>query len=199
MPGSRGRPRSSSIDAAVSLAVHDLLAARGYSALSIEQVAQAAGVGKAAIYRRWASKAEMVFALVVHGAAIDAPADQGTLAEDLRALAERVIAVLSAPAARQALPGLLADVQIDPLLAKRFHACFIGAERRIVAVLLDRSAARGELSTRADPADVHAQLLGTAFSWIVLMADEPPPDLARRITSALLTTLTKEELTCPPR
>lgn len=199
MSVTRGRPRSSSIDVAVSQAVHHLLATRGYSALSIEQVARAAGVGKAAIYRRWASKAEMVFALVVHDAAIEAPADQGSLAGDLRVLTERVVAVLSAPAARHCLPGLLADLHDDPALAARFKASFIGAERRLVQTLLKRATARGELSGQPDPADVHAQLLGTAFTWIVLVNDEPPPDLARRIASAVLATLTKEEAPCPPR
>lgn len=194
----RGRPRSSSIDVSVSQAVHDLLGSGGYPALSIERVAQEAGVGKAAIYRRWASKAEMVFALVVHDAAIEAPPDQGSLARDLRALADRVIVVLSAPAARRCLPGLVADLHGDPLLAGRFQASFIDAERRIVATILDRGVARSELAARPDPADVHAQLLGTAFTWILLVADGPPPDLGNRITSAILATLTRKGASCPP-
>lgn len=195
---SRGRPRSPSVDVAVSQAVHELLASEGYPALSVEQVARAAKVGKAAIYRRWASKAEMVFALVVHDEAIEAPLDQGSLAGDLRVLAEHVIDLLAAPAAREALPGLLADLQRDTLLAARFQASFIDAERSLVASLLERAVARGELVTRPDPADVHAQLLGTAFTWILLVADEPPPDLAGRIAAAVFATLTKGQAPCPP-
>ncbi|WP_431047903.1 helix-turn-helix domain-containing protein [Streptomyces sp. P1-3] len=34
---------------------------RGYPALTVDQVATRTGVGKAAIYRRYASKAEMAF------------------------------------------------------------------------------------------------------------------------------------------
>ncbi len=195
---SQGRPRSLSVDAAVSQAVHELLASKGYPALSIEQVARAAKVGKAAIYRRWASKAEMVFALVVHEEAIQAPFDHGSLVDDLCVLAEHVIELLSAPAGRQALPGLLADLHGDARLAARFHASFIDAERRLVASLLERAAARGELVTRPDPADVHAQLLGTAFTWIFLVADEPPPDLAARIAAAVFATLTKGQAPCLP-
>lgn len=179
------------MDAAVSRAVHDLLATHDYTDLSIEQVAAAAGVGKAAIYRRWASKAEMVFALVIHGAAIGPPAEQGTLAQDLRLLTERIVALLSQPAARHALPGLLADLQGDASLATRFQDSFIAAERRVVASLLERAAKRGELAKQPDPIDVHAQLLGTAFTWIFLSGDPPPHDLVERITAAVLSTLTR--------
>jgi AcrR family transcriptional regulator len=157
--------------------------------MSIEQVASVAKVAKTAIYRRWASKAEMVFAVVIHDEAIELPADQGTLAGDLRVLTERVVALLGTPAARHALPGLLADLRGDPLLAKRFHASFIEAERQLIESLLRRSVRRGELTEQPDPADVHAQLLGTAFAWIFLLTDTPPADLASRIASSVLATL----------
>ncbi len=189
MSSLRGRPRSGEVDVAVADAVHHLLVDKGYQALSIEQVAHVAKVGKAAIYRRWASKAEMVFALVVHDEKIEPAADQGTLTGDLRLLAERVVAILSAPAARHALPGLLADLHRDPPLAERFQASFIGAERRLVVSLLERAAGRGELADAPDPGDVHAQLLGTAFAWIFLVAEEAPADLADRMTAAALATL----------
>jgi AcrR family transcriptional regulator len=175
----------------VSQAVRRLLVERGYAAMSIEQVAAAAKVPKTAIYRRWASKAEMVFALVIHPETIERPADQGTLAADLRVLIERIVALLSAPAARQALPGLLADLRRDPSLAERFQASFIEAEKQLVRALLDRAVRRGELAKEPDPADVHAQLLGTVFAWLYLLAAEPPADLADRVRSSVLATLQK--------
>lgn len=191
MPNVRGRPRSPIIDEAVSRAVLALLRDRGYAALSIEQVASAAGVAKTAIYRRWASKPEMVFALAVHGEAIKPPADQGSLDEDLGALTERVVALLSAPAARQALPGLLTDLRENPVLAQRFHESFIDAERRLIEALLDRAVHRGELARMPQAPDVHAQLLGMAFAWIFLMAEEPPADLPNRIATSVQAYLTR--------
>lgn len=185
----RGRPRSLAVDEAVSQAVIRLLEDHGYAAMSIEQVAATAKVAKTAIYRRWASKAEMVFALVIHSEAVEGAADQGSLAEDVRVLSNRVVALLSAPAARQALPGLIADLCGDPLLAKRFHASFIKAQRGLVEVLLNRAVQRGELVRAPDPADVHAQLLGTAFAWIFLLGEEPSPDLPRRISANVLASL----------
>ncbi|GAA3156686.1 helix-turn-helix domain-containing protein [Nonomuraea salmonea] len=44
---------------AITEAVLDELAENGYARLSMEAVAKRAGVGKSALYRRWASKQEM--------------------------------------------------------------------------------------------------------------------------------------------
>ncbi len=52
----RGRPRSQEADRAILTAAVDLLAERGLAAMSIEEVAARAGVGKTTIYRRWPSK-----------------------------------------------------------------------------------------------------------------------------------------------
>src|SRR5258708_22762630 len=56
-PGApRGRPRSQEADLAILTATVGLLAERGLAAMSIEEVAARAGVGKTTIYRRWPSK-----------------------------------------------------------------------------------------------------------------------------------------------
>lgn len=175
----------------MSGAVVRLLADKGYAAMSIEQVASMANVAKTAIYRRWGSKAEMVFAVAVHGESIDPLPDSGSLAIDVGRLAERVVALLSMPAARQAMPGLLSDLRGNAVLAERFEDVFIAAERRLIEGVLHRARLRGDLVSGVDPADVHAQLLGTAFAWLFLMGGQPPDDVARRITAALLATLEK--------
>ena len=56
----RGRPRDPSRDQAIIDASIDVLVRDGYDRLSMEGVAAAAGVGKATVYRRWGSKAELV-------------------------------------------------------------------------------------------------------------------------------------------
>lgn len=185
----RGRPRSPAVETQVATAVHQLLAERGYAGMSVEHIAATAGVAKATVYRRWASKAELVFELVVHGRDLEPPDDTGTLEADIEALTERVLTLLSAPSARQSIPGLLADLRADPRLSARFQDTFIEAERRLVTSLLVRAVRRGELTHAPDAADVHAQLLGTLFAWVYLMADPPPADVAHRVSNAVSTTV----------
>src|SRR5690606_6245042 len=59
-----GRPRSSQVDAAIIAAALELFAESGYEALTIEAVAEAAGVAKSTAYRRYAGKAQLVLAAI---------------------------------------------------------------------------------------------------------------------------------------
>lgn len=55
-----GRPRSVAADAAIIDAALDLLAERGFEAFRVEEVASRANVGKATIYRRFATREELI-------------------------------------------------------------------------------------------------------------------------------------------
>ena len=55
-----GRPREARADQAIRAATLELMAERGVHALRMDDVASRAGVGKATIYRRYRSKAELV-------------------------------------------------------------------------------------------------------------------------------------------
>ncbi len=57
----RGRPRSESAETAILEAAIDLLDENGYLGLTVEAVAQRAGVAKTTIYRRWPGKDELVW------------------------------------------------------------------------------------------------------------------------------------------
>ncbi|MER6942860.1 TetR/AcrR family transcriptional regulator [Nonomuraea sp. NPDC000554] len=166
-----GRPREGRVDEAIAAAARELLAEQGYAQLTVDAVAARAGVGKAAIYRRHATKQGMIFSAVMHDLALVAPPDAGSLRADLAALTGEIVATLAVPAA-DAVPGLLADVHADPALAAAFTSTFVAAERACVTEVLDRAVARGELPSRPDPVTVHALLLGPIFAWLFLLVED---------------------------
>lgn len=169
--------------------MRELLAEGGYPALTMDAVAARAGVGKAAIYRRHTSKAEMVFAVTVHGHDLEAPADTGALLTDLEAALTDIQRRLEAPAIMRDAPLFIAELGANPELSQRFRDTLMAAELACVVEILDRAAARGELRCRPDPAKVHSLMLGSVFAWRFMLRRDPTAslvsDLADLITCGL--------------
>lgn len=179
------------MDQALVAAVRDLLAEHGYASLTVDAVASRAGVSKAAIYRRYATKQEMTFAILLHDLHEEPPADTGSLRGDIAALTTRIGEQLAQSSA-DVLTGLLADVHADAALGDTFRTTYLAAERSMLTAVLDRAVGRGELPRRPDPAVVHVLLLGPLFAWLIMLDEEPAhaPQLARTVaeivTDALL-------------
>lgn len=191
-----GRPRASELDAALTESASTLLDEVGYAATTVNAIAARAGVPKSTLYRRWSSKAELVFATVVHGPSISVP-DTGGLDTDLLELSRRIVAALDTQRARLALPGLLADLQRDPALRQRFDREVIGAQRALVQLVLDRAVDRGELSEPVAAIELHAQLLGTAWAWTSLFGEPAPTDLAEQMATAAHSAVIRKEADAP--
>ncbi|QFU86264.1 TetR/AcrR family transcriptional regulator [Amycolatopsis sp. YIM 10] len=185
----RGRPRTTGIDDAVRAAVHELLAESGYQKSTVDMIAARAGVGKAAVYRRWRSKAELVFAAVVHNEHLPPPPETGSLRGDVAGVLGVIQSSLDGPAAASAIPGLLADVRADPELAERFGTQFVGRQREYLVRMVDRAVERGELANRPDPVAVHAILLGSVFAWLHMLREPVPAGFADRLAGPLTAAL----------
>ncbi|GAA2262673.1 TetR/AcrR family transcriptional regulator [Glycomyces scopariae] len=166
-----GRPRDAQIDGAIVRATRELLVERGYAKLTVDAVAARAGIGKAAIYRRFATKQEMIFAATVHDMREQPPPDSGSLRGDLAAVC-RTIAAQLGEAPPDVLHGLLADIHADKELGARFTGSFIERERYVLDVVLDRARERGELEDRPDTATVHALLIGPVFFWLFILGGD---------------------------
>lgn len=176
----RGRPRSQEIDDAVRQALVELLPRLGYPGLAIEQVARHAGVGKPAIYRRWRSKAEMIFALLIHDVDLPVRPDAGSLLGDFQLVVRDLMNSLARPIARLVLPGLIADLAGDPDLVVRFAQTFNAAVSVRLTEVLERAVGRGELATVPDPAEVHMVLVGPVFAWLFCYGRPPSMPAADR-------------------
>ncbi|MBO0679546.1 TetR/AcrR family transcriptional regulator [Mycolicibacterium sp. S2-37] len=155
-----GRPRDPRIDAAALTAAVELLTGTGYAELTVDAIARHAGTSKPAIYRRWPSKAHLVHEAVFPiDASTDLP-DTGSLAGDVREMLRRTVAVLTTPAARAALPGLIAEMATDLTLHAALLVRFNDILARGLADRLADAAERGEVRPEVTAADLTEALAG---------------------------------------
>lgn len=132
-------------------AVVDVLARLGHDGLTMDEVALTAGVGKAAIYRRWAGRTELLASYTETSLdhVLDA-SDTGSLRTDLVALLRSAADHVNGPAGR-ANRALLSAVHGDPLLAAAYRAGPLARWSAAFQDVFDRAAARGEVGPAAVP------------------------------------------------
>ena len=146
----RGRPRSQAAHKAILDAAAQLLLAKGLSAVSMDAVAERAGVSKATIYRWWPTKETLALdALYTEwAAAAPAPRDTGSLRKDLLALLRpwaRLAADKDKPYGR-VIAALLTEAQTDPKFADEYHSRVLEPRRAEARAVLQRAVDRGEIA-----------------------------------------------------
>ncbi|WP_340555997.1 TetR/AcrR family transcriptional regulator [Streptomyces sp. GSL17-111] len=130
-----------------------ILAEDGYEGVSFEAVARRCRTSKATLYRRWASKRDMVIAAVKAGPArqASAPSPRGaTLREDLLILSRRLERTMAAADSGTALMLLQAGLE-DPELCEAIEESVGPTGARLPPSVLDAAVARGELPSGASP------------------------------------------------
>jgi AcrR family transcriptional regulator len=158
-----GRPRDKRIDSAVLRATVELLAETGYADLSVEAIARSAGTSKPAIYRRWPSKAHLVHEAVFPITDATALPDTGSLAGDVHEMVRRTAAVLTTPAARAALPGLVGEMAADLTLHSALLERFGDILSRGLSDRLADAVERGEVHPDITAAEIVEAVAGTTF------------------------------------
>jgi AcrR family transcriptional regulator len=147
-----GRPRDKEKEAAILATVMEVVAEEGFDALSFEGVARRARCSKATLYRRWASKQEMVVAAIKAGTnsgTSPGPVDTGSLRGDLLALLGRLEASMSG-GGRISLLLLQAGIE-DPDLCHDIEEAVGPTGARLPADVVEAAIERGELTEGADP------------------------------------------------
>jgi AcrR family transcriptional regulator len=158
-----GRPRDPRIDSAVLRATVELLGESGYAELSVDSIARRASTSKPAIYRRWPSKAHLVHEAVFPiNSGTELP-DTGSLAGDVREMVRRTAAVLTTPAARAALPGLVGEMAADLTLHAALLERFGGILSRGMTERLQEALARNEVRADVTAGELTEALAGITF------------------------------------
>jgi AcrR family transcriptional regulator len=151
----RGRPRSERARKAILDAASELLLARGLSAVSMDAVAERAGVSKATIYRWWPTKETLALdALYTEWAAARPhPRDTGSLRGDLLSLLRPWARLAGSRPYGRVVAALLTEAQTDPVFAAEYRERFVEPRRQQARDIFRRAIERGEI-----PADTKVEV-----------------------------------------
>lgn len=141
----------SRVSDALARATLEELAATGYARLTVEGVARRAGVGKAAVYRRWPSKQEMTMAAMTHLVVpIAEIPDSGSVRGDLRACLRGLRDWINHPVHGAVLPDLTSAAAHDDGLARALWREVGQPRRDLASTILQRAIERGEIPADTD-------------------------------------------------
>ena len=145
-----GRPRDPHVDRAVREATGAMLAEIGYDGVTIEAVAQTAGVSKNAIYRRWPDKVSMVLDTLEQLApAKDHSVDTGDIRADMATMLRAMAEALRGVDGRLAT-ALASDITRHPELAEAFRARLVEPRREELEARVRRAVEAGQLPPDSD-------------------------------------------------
>ncbi|WP_298159976.1 TetR/AcrR family transcriptional regulator [Brevundimonas sp.] len=161
----RGRPRDTAKDEAILQAAGDLFMEHGYEAVSLDAVAQRAGVSKATIYARYADK-DALFAAVLRqecerAVSLDSfsPDPNQSVRDTLIVLATRFLDLVTGDKAMQMNRVIVAETARAPRMAELFYETAVLTLKNRFAAWLRAETVRGRLNVR-DPDGAAWRYLG---------------------------------------
>ena len=170
-----GRKRDHTRDADILDSAIDVLAETGYDGMTIDMVAARAKAGKATLYRRWTSKAELVIDAVACLKKTDLDAanipDTGTLRGDL-------IAMIKTPSIQdgerklRVMAGLASMISRSPELADAARDAIVAPRIALNRMFLQRAVDRGEIAADVD-IDLIATISPSMVTYRALMLGIP--------------------------
>jgi AcrR family transcriptional regulator len=145
-----GRRRNPAAREAILDATFGLLREQGTGGVTIDAIAEAAGVGRQTIYRWWPTKGAVVAEAMTRGArAIASPRGTGSFREDLRGFLADSFAGLQDPGTRRALRQL-ASAAVHDEHASEVLAEFTAQRRAALRALLEDGVTSGDIAATAD-------------------------------------------------
>lgn len=178
-------PRVARTREAVREAVRSLVQRAGFEAVSHQQVAEEAGIGRATVYRHWPNRTDLLLDAL---AEVEAPREwqsTGDLAADLTRELERLRRTLGSSLLVPELVALIGRAEWDPELRetkKELLASGTSALRRTLEAAIER----GELPDDLDVDTTIARLAGPLFYQRVLAHSALDEGFVRRIVDGFL-------------
>jgi AcrR family transcriptional regulator len=178
----RGRRRAADREPLILDAAGELLEEVGYDHLRVQDVAERAHVGLATIYRRWATKQDLVIAAMRHAKAEVVRPETDDPRADLECYLREMACQMFGPKSCFVV-GFITALRDDPALGRVFRESLLDDMR----AQLRRPIAR--IVGEDDPdLDVRIDLAPALLIYRTLIGDAPedPDDLARRLCALVL-------------
>lgn len=149
---SRGRPRSEPARQAILAAATDLLLTRGVSAVSMDAIAERAGVSKATIYRWWPTKETLALDALYDQLSEPSaePPDTGTLAGDLTVLLTGWVERVGERPFGRVIGALVTEAATDATFGEVYRERYVEPRRAQARTIFTRAIARGEIGVGTD-------------------------------------------------
>jgi AcrR family transcriptional regulator len=146
----RGRPRNVETQKSILSASYDLLLENGFGTVTVEKIAERAGVSKATIYKWWTNKAAVVMDGFLAAAAARLPVpDTGSVFNDILIHATSLARFLTSREGK-IIKELIGEGQFDSGLAEAYRNRYFHPRRLEARQLMERGVQRGELRENLD-------------------------------------------------
>ena len=159
-----GRPRSPEKEAAILREALRLLSTEGYAGMTLQLVADAAGVSKSTIHLRWRTKADLVTAALESLRQTAPRALTGDTRTDLVGLLHDFAAVLARVRGMPMIGTCLAEEAHTPELLQLLRSRTVLPRRELLLEVLAAARERGELREGVDAEAVVSALLGSFYA-----------------------------------
>jgi|SRR6187402_1656365 len=171
-PKPRGRPRNEALRRAILSAAQALLCAGGPGAVTMEAVAERAGVGKPTVYRWWPDRHAVAMAALMESETRERGVGKSDsalagLRSQLRTISKRF-----ATSTGRHVTSMIAAAESESELSKAFRNHFVLARRAEGKALLERAIQEGELRPELE-LEVAVDLLYGALFFRLLMGHAP--------------------------
>lgn len=150
MNAKRGRPRNVETQKSILSASYDLLLENGFGAVTVEKIAERAGVSKTTIYKWWPNKAAVVMDGFLSAASARLPLpDTGSVFNDILIHATNLARFLTSREG-EIIKELIGEGQFDSGLAEAYRTRYFDPRRLEARQLMERGIQRGELKENLD-------------------------------------------------
>ena len=180
----QGRPRNPMLDGKILDAALAEMAAKGFSGMSMEATAAAAGVPKPTLYRRWPTKADLATAALQRLQSSEPRSRSSDTPTRLRAILTNFRKNLFRPNGMAMIGTLLVEEQRHPELIQLFRERIVAPRRRMLHDALDDGIASGEVDPTAD-IDAAVNLLVGSFYARYLTGERVPVNWPERIVNVV--------------